>query len=659
MTKPLWEADEQCKSQSNMRRFMSAMASTTGVPLGSYEDLYEYSISQPEQFWGGSWDLFGIRGKRGSKPWLVQSGSLSSARFFPKGRLNYAENALRMRGSGKALVFWGEDKIKKSLSFDDLRHCVGRFQSWTAEKLLVDNDRIGAVLPNVPEAVIAMLGSSSRGVTWASCSPDFGEAGILDRLGQLSPAALVISDGYYYSGKTIDVSDKMLAVLRKLPSIESVLVVSYIGHAQELADKICDEFGARGVTAETWDAAISARPESEPQFTQLPFSHPLCVLFSSGTTGVPKCIVHSAGGLLLKHLNEQVLHCDLRPNDRLFYFSTLGWMMWNWLVSGLAAGATLLLYDGNPLIGGGSILWDYASAENCTHFGTSAKYIDALAKQSLAPENTHALPALRMILSTGSPLSPESFDYVYGNIKRDVHLASISGGTDICGCFVGCNPLKPVWRGEIQGPVLGMATDITDDEGRSVRGEKGELVCRQPFPSMPTGFWNDADGARYEAAYYTRYPGLWHHGDFAEWTQHDGIIIHGRSDATLNPGGVRIGTAEIYRQVEKLPEIQESIVIGQPWEHDVRVVLFVVLRNGIQLDAPLQERIKKQIRVGASPRHVPAKIIAVNDIPRTRSGKIAELAVRDVVMGRDVKNKEALANPKSLAQFKAMAALNV
>jgi acetoacetyl-CoA synthetase len=448
-------------------------------------------------------------------------------------------------------------------------------------------------------------------------------------------------------------------VIRQLPSLKSVVVVSYIGRAQALADRIAAEFGPRGLAAETWDGAISARPASEPDFTELPFSHPLCILFSSGTTGVPKCIVHSTGGLLLKHLNEQVLHCDLKPGDRLFYFSTLGWMMWNWLLSGLAAGATLLLYDGNPLIRDGAILWDYAAVEKCTHFGTSAKYIDALGKMNVTPAETHDLPDLRMIMSTGSPLSPESFDYVYDGIKRDVHLASISGGTDICGCFVGSNPMKPVWRGEIQGPLLGMAVDVIDEDGRQVRGEKGELVCRNAFPSMPIGFWNDAGGARYEAAYYTRFPGLWHHGDFAEWTGHDGIIIHGRSDATLNPGGVRIGTAEIYRQVEKMPEVQESIVIGQPWDNDVRVVLFVILKSGNRLDQSLIDRIKSQIRVGASPRHVPAKIIAVGDIPRTRSGKIAELAVRDVVMGRDVKNKEALANPEALRQFQGLPDLAV
>jgi acetoacetyl-CoA synthetase len=483
---------------------------------------------------------------------------------------------------------------------------------------------------------------------WSSCSPDFGVQGVLDRFGQIAPKVLIASDGYYYSGKTIDIADKLAAIVAKLPSVTTVIIVPYLGRGKELAQGVNTSLIHAGRKAQTWDDAVRSRPAQLPTFERLPFSHPLYIMFSSGTTGMPKCIVHAAGGALMKHLSEHQLHSDLRPGDRLFYFTTLGWMMWNWLVSGLAGGATLLLYDGSPFHPSGRILWDYVAAEGCTHFGTSAKYIDALKKEELAPKNTHDLSRLKAMLSTGSPLAPESFDYVYEAIKSDLHLASISGGTDICGCFVLGVPTEPVWRGEIQGPALGLDVDVFDDTGRPLRHGKGELVCKKPFPCMPIGFWNDPDGRKYASAYFARFPNIWHHGDFAEWTEHGGIIIHGRSDATLNPGGVRIGTAEIYRQVEQLQEVQESIVIGQEWQHDVRVILFVVLKPGLSLTDALRDRIKKQIRAGASPRHVPARIVQVADIPRTKSGKITELAVREVVHGREVKNKEALANPEAL-----------
>jgi acetoacetyl-CoA synthetase len=478
--------------------------------------------------------------------------------------------------------------------------------------------------------------------------------GILDRFGQIEPKVLIVCDGYYYAGKTIDISDKIAAVLSRLPSVVRVVVVPYLGQADQVAKGLDAASMTQGRRAAAWADAVLARRETEPVFARLPFSHPLYILFSSGTTGIPKCIVHSAGGTLLKHLSEQRLHTNLKPGHRLFYFTTLGWMMWNWLVSGLASGATLLLYDGSPFHPSGHILWDYAQAERCTHFGTSAKYIDALKKAGFQPGQSHDLSALRALLSTGSPLAPESFDYVYRHIKRTLHLASISGGTDICGCFVLGNPMAPVWRGEIQAPALGVAVDVFDENGAPGAGGKGELVCTRPFPSMPIAFWNDPQERKYRAAYFSRFENVWHHGDFAEWTPHGGIIIHGRSDATLNPGGVRIGTAEIYRQVEQLPEIQESIVVGQDWDHDVRVVLFVVLKPGLKLDEALQSRIRQQIRTGASPRHVPAKIIAVTDIPRTKSGKITELAVRDIVHGREVKNKEALANPEALELFRGI-----
>jgi acetoacetyl-CoA synthetase len=582
---------------------------------------------------------------------------MPGARFFPDAKLNFAENLLRHAGPQDALVFWGEDKVKRRMSRDELRDEVGKVsRAFTAAGVSV-GDRVAGMLPNMPESIAGALGAAAIGAVWSSCSPDFGIQGVLDRFGQIEPKVLVACDGYYYNGKAIDISDKIAEIAAKLPTVRTVVIVPYLGRAAETVQGLNASLIHGGRRAQTWDDAVRALPAGPPSFVRLPFSHPLYVLFSSGTTGMPKCIVHSAGGTLLKHLCEQQLHSDLKEGDRLFYFTTLGWMMWNWLVSGLSSGVTLLLYDGSPFHPSGNILWDYAQAERCTHFGTSAKYIDALKKAGLAPGRTHDLSSVRGMLSTGSPLAPESFDYIYQDRKRDLHLASISGGTDICGCFVLGIPTKPVWRGEIQGPALGLAVDVSDENGKPLPRGKGELVCTKPFPSMPIGFWNDPKGDKYRAAYFSRFENIWHHGDFAEWTEHGGMIIHGRSDATLNPGGVRIGTAEIYRQVEQLDEVQESIVIGQDWDGDVRVVLFVVLKPGLTLDDALRERIKKQIRAGASPRHVPARIVQVADIPRTKSGKITELAVRDIVHGRDVKNKEALANPEALQLYRDIAEL--
>jgi acetoacetyl-CoA synthetase len=556
---------------------------------------------------------------------------------------------LRKSDDSEALVFRGEDRVARRMSWAELNRAVAKLHRALAAAGVGPGDRICAIVPNMPEAIICFLAAASLGAIWSSCSPDFGERGILDRFGQIGPRILVACDGYYYAGKTIRLAGKIENVLKDLPGVEKTLIIDYIGEAEQVATALPGGETLAGFSAPHSDAPIS--------FTQLPFDHPLYILYSSGTTGIPKCIVHSAGGILLKHLVEHVLNTDTGPSDRLFYFSTCGWMMWNWLVSGLAAGATLLLYDGSPFHPSERVLFDYAEQEGMTIFGTSAKYIDAVKKSGLVPRETHRLPALRSMLSTGSPLSAESFDFVYSGIKADLQLASISGGTDICGCFVGGNPLSPVWRGEIQGPMLGMAVDVYDEQGQPVRGEKGELVCVRPFPSMPVMFWNDADGAKYHNAYFARFPNIWCHGDFAELTAHGGMIIHGRSDATLNPGGVRIGTAELYAQVEQVPEVIEALAIGQDWDSDVRVVLFVRLRPGAVLDDSLVSRIKQQIRQGASPRHVPARIVAVSDIPRTKSGKITELAVRDVVHGRAVKNKEALANPEALDLFANLAEL--
>jgi len=652
MSQPLWQPDEPAIRSTNLARFMVGAELSCGRKLTTYEDLNAFATKDPGTFWRLVWDRCGVKGDPGSAPYLMDGDKMPGARFFPNATLNFAENLLAgtALNTGDAIVFRGEDKVSRRMSADELRRQTAQLQGLLRRAGIKSGDRVAAMLPNVPEAIIGMLATSSLGAVWSSCSPDFGVQGVLDRFGQISPRILITCDGYWYAGKQIDIADKVAELAKALPSVEQIVVVSYLGKADALVQRLA----AGGAKAATWDAAVVGAPAEAMTFERFPFEHPLYILFSSGTTGVPKCIVHSAGGTLIKHLSEQQLNCDFRPGDRVMYFTTLGWMMWNWLVSGLASGVTLLLYDGSPFHPSERVLWDYAQDEHCTHFGTSAKYIDALKKAEARPMDTHDLSSLRVILSTGSVLVPESFDYVYDAVRKNVHLASMSGGTDIVGCFVGGIPVKPVWRGEIQGPQVGMAMAVVDELGNALTKGKGELVCTVPFPSMPVGFWNDPDGKKYRAAYFDRFPGLWHHGDFAEWTEHGGMIIHGRSDATLNPGGVRIGTAEIYRQVEQLPEVKESIVIGQDWDHDVRVVLFVITQEGVGLDDALRDKIKRAIRVGASPRHVPARIVQVADIPRTKSGKITELAVREIVHGREVKNKEALANPEALDLYRGI-----
>ena len=634
--RPLWSPSGTRVAQSNLRRFID----TINPHLETYADIHRFSVNEPEAFWSAVWDFCAVKAETRGSRILIDANKMPGARFFPEARLNYAENLLRRTGDGEAIVFRGEDKVRRRMSWRELNGAVARMQRALTAAGIEAGDRVCAVVPNMPETIVAFLACASLGAVWSSCSPDFGERGILDRFGQIAPRLLITCDGYYYAGKTIPLGGKIANVLMQLPSVERTVVISYTGEAAAIP---------RGVSFAEF---LAPHSDAAVAFAQLPFDHPLHILYSSGTTGIPKCIVHRAGGILLKHLCEHVLNTDVKRGDRLFYFTTCGWMMWNWLVSGLGAGATLLLYDGSPFHPGEQALFDFAAEEKMTIFGTSAKYIDAVKKTGWRPKETHDLGALRAMLSTGSPLAAESFDFVHDAVKADLHLASISGGTDICGCFVGGNPLSPVWRGEIQGPMLGMAMDVFDDDGRPLRGEKGELVCTRPFPSMPAMFWNDADGSKYRNAYFARFPGIWCHGDFAELTGHGGIIIHGRSDATLNPGGVRIGTAEIYAQVEQVPEVAEALAIGQDWDNDVRVVLFVRLRPGAVLDAALAATIKKKIRDGASPRHVPARIVAVADIPRTKSGKITELAVREVVHGREVKNKEALANPEALELFR-------
>jgi acetoacetyl-CoA synthetase len=643
--RPLWTPDSAAVTSSALWRFMQPLG------LQSFDEVLRFSVDQPEDFWRAVWDFCEVKADTRGARVLVDGHLMPGASFFPDARLNYAANLLRKQEDTDALVFRGEDKVMRRMSWAELNRAVARLHRALAAAGVTAGDRVSAIVPNMPEAIVSFLACSSLGAIWSSCSPDFGERGILDRFGQIAPKVLITCDGYYYAGKTIRMAEKAANVLNDLPTVETVLVIDYIGEAEQTAKAL-----RNGETLARFTQDHDGGPIA---FAGLPFDHPLYILYSSGTTGIPKCIVHSAGGILLKHLVEHVLNTGTRPGDRLFYFSTCGWMMWNWLVSGLAAGATLLLYDGSPFHPSERALFDYADAEGMTIFGTSAKYIDAVKKSGLVPRETHRLESLRAMLSTGSPLSAESFDFVHDSIKADMQLASISGGTDICGCFVGGNPLSPVWRGEIQGPMLGMAVDVYDEDAHPIRGGKGELVCVKPFPSMPVMFWNDPDGSKYHNAYFARFPGIWCHGDFAEITAHGGMVIHGRSDATLNPGGVRIGTAEIYAQVEQVPEVIEALAIGQDWDNDVRVVLFVRLRPGVSLDEALVARIRRQIREGASPRHVPAKIVAVADIPRTKSGKITELAVRDVVHGRAVKNKEALANPEALELYRDIPELKV
>ncbi|WP_092935991.1 acetoacetate--CoA ligase [Rhizobium sp. 9140] len=634
---PLWTPSQTSIEAQPLTAFMALCSKRHRVHFADVDAFHAWSVADRASFWSNLWDFCGIVGDKGARA-LVDDGHMTQARFFPDASLNFAENLLRKTGDDDAIVFRGEDKVSSRLSWDALSALVSRLQQALVALGIGEGDRVAAMMPNLPETVALMLATASLGAIWSSCSPDFGEQGVLDRFGQISPKLFIACDGYWYNGKRQDVSEKVKAVSARLGI--PVLVIPYAGEADALVSTL-----RHGRTLPDFIAPFKAQALS---FRRLPFSHPLYILFSSGTTGVPKCIVHSAGGTLIQHLKEHVLHCGLKDGDRLFYFTTCGWMMWNWLATGLAAGVTLCLYDGSPFYPDGSVLFDFAEAERFTVFGTSAKYIDAVRKSGLTPKETHDLSALRVMTSTGSPLSPEGFTFVYEGIKPDIQLASISGGTDIVACFVLGNPLKPVWRGEIQGPGLALAMDVWNDKGRPIRGEKGELVCTKAFPSMPIMFWNDPDGARYHAAYFDRFDNIWCHGDFAEWTAHGGIVIYGRSDATLNPGGVRIGTAEIYNQVEQMEEVTEALCIGQDWDDDVRVVLFVRLANGVSLDDDLVKAIRTRIRTGASPRHVPAKIIAVVDIPRTKSGKIVELAVRDVVHGRPVKNKEALANPEAL-----------
>jgi acetoacetyl-CoA synthetase len=640
--KPLWQPSQARIAGANVTAFARAAIREWGLKFNTYPEFYQWSVDAPEQFWISLWQYAGVKARTRGERVLVHGERMPGARWFPDARLNFAENLLRRRDRADAIVFWGEDKNEQRLSHAQLYAGVSRLAQALRAAGVQAGDRVVGYLPNLPQTVMAMLASASIGAIWSSCSPDFGVQGVLDRFGQIEPKVLFAADGYWYNGKGIDSLAKVAEIAQRLPTLARVVVVPYLGGDADLSGV------PNAMRMADFIAPYAAR---DIEFAQLPFDFPLYIMYSSGTTGVPKCIVHGAGGTLLQHLKEHQLHSDVKPGDRLFYFTTCGWMMWNWLASGLASGATLLLYDGSPFIRRGAILFDFAEAEGMTHLGTSAKFIDAICKIGLKPRETHDLAKLRAILSTGSPLAPESFDYVYRDIKADICLSSISGGTDIISCFVLGNPVLAVYRGEIQSRGLGMKVEVYDEDGKPVHGKKGELVCTRPFPSMPIGFWNDPDGERYHDAYFAKYAGVWCHGDYVELTERGGMIIYGRSDAVLNPGGVRIGTAEIYRQVEQLDEVLESLVIGQEWSKDVRVVLFVKLREGLLLDDALIDKIKNRIRANTTPRHVPAKVLQVEDIPRTKSGKIVELAVRNVVHGEAVNNAEALANPEALAHY--------
>jgi acetoacetyl-CoA synthetase len=640
--KPLWSPSPERIAKAQVMTVVAEANRRHGLKLTNYRDLHAWSVANGADFWNLIWDYCGVVGEKGARK-LIDGDKMPGAQFFPDAKLNFAENLLSKPQRGDAMVFRGEDKVSYRLSWDELNALVSRLQQALRGAGVGKGDRVAAMMPNLPETIALMLAVTSIGAIFSSCSPDFGERGVLDRFGQIEPKVFVTVDGYWYNGKQIEIAGKLDTVAKELTTAATVVIVPYLGKAAEVAAKV-----PRAKSLEDFLKPYAVKPLT---FERLPFNHPVYILFSSGTTGVPKCIVHGAGGTLLQHMKEHRLQCDLHPGERLFYFTTCGWMMWNWLASGIGSGATLLLYDGSPFAPQ-TVLFDFAQDEKMNVLGTSAKYIDACKKAGLSPARTHDLSSVRLITSTGSPLAAESFDYVYSDIKADVHLASISGGTDIVSCFVLGDPTSPVWRGEIQAPGLGMAVDVWSEDGKSIREEKGELVCTRPFPSMPVMFWNDPGGKKYHAAYFERFPNVWCHGDFAEWTVHGGIIIHGRSDATLNPGGVRIGTAEIYAQVEQIPEVLEAIAVGQDWDNDVRVVLFVRLTNGTALDDALRDTIKRKIRTGASPRHVPAKIVSIADIPRTKSGKITELAVRDVIHGRAVKNTEALANPEALDLYR-------
>ena len=644
---PLWEPTEQAIEEAQLTQFARQLVRKRKLELNTYPDFYRWTVDNPEQFWSDVWDGCGVIASRKGSTVLVDGDKMPGAKWFPEARLNFAENLLRRGDRGDAYVFWDETGFRRRVSYSDLTSDVSRAVQALQALGLRAGDRAAAFIPNMPEAGMLALAALSQGIVWSSCSPDFGVDGVVDRFEQIEPKVLFCADGYRYNGEEHGSLERVRQIAERLPTVRKIIVVPHLDPRVDVYDI------PKAVTLEEW---LRRYTPGGIAYAQLPFDHPVFILFTSGTTGKPKCVVHGAGGSLLQIIKTFKLHFDVRPGDRFFYYCTTNWVVWNLLFAGLCTEASVMLYDGSPFAKNGRILFDYAEKERITHFGTSAKFIDAMAKRGLRPRDTHDLSSLRMILSTGSPLAPESFDYVYDAVKADVCLASISGGTDIMGAFADANAILPVYRGELQCRSLGMAVDVFDPDGNSLLNRKGELVCTRPFPSMPLGFWNDRGDGRYHAAYFAKYPNVWCHGDWSELTDRGSMLVYGRSDATLNPGGVRIGTAEIYRVVERIDGIEEAVAVGQLWPPgkptDTRVVLFLKLKDNKTLDAALEERIRTDLRRHASPRHVPARIVQVADIPRTKNGKVVELAVRSVVHGMPAGNTDALANPEALDYFK-------
>ena len=647
----LWKINKGKLNKTNLALYSNFIKKKYKVNSGNdFNKIWKWSVDNPKIFWKSIWDFTKVKGDLGNTL-LKESNIFYKNRFFPDARLNYAKNLLKKNNEKKSIIFKSENGYKTALSWENLNLNVTQVSNWMKSNGIKKGDRVAAYLPNIPETVIAYISTSVLGAVWSSCSPDFGTAGVIDRFLQIDPKILFIGDKYFYNGKKINILERLPEVLNKVSSINKVVIVPYPGTEIEKNKNI-------KIETHHWNELINLKDKKKIQYVLSNFNDPLAILYSSGTTGKPKCICHGVGGVLLQHNKELQIHSDVRDNDRIFYFTTCGWMMWNWLVGALASGATILLFDGFPMYKKDDLLFEFASEEKATLFGISAKYIDALNNSKVVPKNNHDLSKLRTICSTGSPLSKDGFKYIYNKIKKDVHLSSISGGTDIVSCFVLGNLFQPVYAGEIQNKGLGMDVDIFNEKGLSIQNTKGELVCKKPFPSMPVKFWNDDGDRKYKSAYFEKYKNVWHHGDFAKITDNGGFIIFGRSDTTLNPGGVRLGTAEIYGVVEKFDEIQESIVIGQSWNNDIRIILFIVLNKGYQLTDEIKDKIKKAIRINTSPRHVPSKIISILEIPKTKNGKLVELAVKQSVEGKTIKNLEALANPDSLEQFKNIKELN-
>ncbi len=647
----LWKINKGKLNKTNLALYSNFIKKKYKVSSGNdFNKIWKWSVDNPKIFWKSIWDFTKVKGDLGNTL-LKESNIFYKNRFFPDARLNYAKNLLKKNNEKKSIIFKSENGYKTALSWENLNLNVTQVSNWMKSNGIKKGDRVAAYLPNIPETVIAYISTSALGAVWSSCSPDFGTAGVIDRFSQIDPKVLFVGDKYFYNGKKINILERLPEVLNKVSSINKVVIVPYPGTEIEKNKNI-------KIETHHWNELINLKDKKKIQYVLSNFNDPLTILYSSGTTGKPKCICHGVGGVLLQHNKELQIHSDVRDNDRIFYFTTCGWMMWNWLVGALASGATILLFDGFPMYKKDDLLFEFASEEKATLFGISAKYIDALNNSKVVPKNNHDLSKLRTICSTGSPLSKDGFKYIYNKIKKDVHLSSISGGTDIVSCFVLGNLFQPVYAGEIQNKGLGMDVDIFNEKGLSIQNTKGELVCKKPFPSMPVKFWNDDGDRKYKSAYFEKYKNVWHHGDFAKITDNGGFIIFGRSDTTLNPGGVRLGTAEIYGVVEKFDEIQESIVIGQSWNNDIRIILFIVLNKGYQLTDEIKDKIKKAIRINTSPRHVPSKIISILEIPKTKNGKLVELAVKQSVEGKTIKNLEALANPDSLEQFKNIKELN-